>query len=65
MGLFSKLISKFTGNAQIADSDWTELEKSLLESDLGRELTSEIIGEAKKIKDQPEMALISILDSHL
>lgn len=65
MGLFSKLISKLTGNSPVLDSDWDELEKSLLESDLGRELTSEIISAAKKVKENPEQALISQLNSYL
>ena len=54
MGLFSNLVSKITGNSSIAQADWLELEKLLLESDLGRELTSEIILNAQKIKENPE-----------
>lgn len=65
MGLFSKLISKITGNSPVAESDWAELEKSLLESDLGRELSAEIIAAAKKIKESPEQALIAQLTSYL
>ena len=65
MGLFSKLISKITGNAPVAESDWKELEKSLLESDLGREITNGLIDAAKKIKESPEIALQAKLTSYL
>ena len=65
MGLFSKLISKITGNAPVAESDWKELEKSLLESDLGREITNGLIDAAKKIKESPEVALQAKLTSYL
>lgn len=65
MGLFSKLISKLTGNSQIGEADWAELEKSLIESDIGRELTAEIISAAKKIKENPEQALRAKLESYL
>ena len=65
MGLFSKLISKITGNSPVAESEWAELEKSLLESDLGRELSAEILSSAKKIKESPELALTSQLNSYL
>ena len=65
MGLFNKLISKITGNSQVSEADWVDLEKSLLESDLGRELTSELISEAKKIKENPEQSLRAKLESYL
>lgn len=65
MGLFNKLISKITGHSQVSEADWVDLEKSLLESDLGRELTSELISEAKKIKENPEQALRAKLESYL
>lgn len=48
---------------EIKDSDWQELEVELLQSDLGRELTNELIAAGKKSKDKPLVALKEKLES--
>ena len=50
MGLFSRLISKISGGS--SDVDWNEVERELLLSDLGRELTQRVIKEAKSEKTE-------------
>lgn len=66
MGLFSRLVSKLTGNSTVSSADWAELESELLESDLGPTLSARVIEEAKKVKgDDPEAQLSQILQSTL
>ncbi len=62
MGFFSKVISKIKGISDFSCVDWEELERELLESDLGPNLTREFISKAKKIKSEnAEQALREIL----
>jgi signal recognition particle GTPase len=42
VALFSKLLNKIRGGS-IAAADWDEFERTLIESDLGAQLTQEII----------------------
>jgi len=42
---------------EIKDSDWEELSTELLQSDLGRELTTELIAAGKRSKEQPLQAI--------
>lgn len=48
MGIFSRLISKISGGS--SDVDWSDIERELLLSDLGRELTLRVINSAKNEK---------------
>lgn len=48
---------------EIKDSDWDELATELLQSDLGRELTHELIAAGKKSKDKPLAAIKEKLES--
>ncbi len=66
MGFFSKVISKIRGTSDFSGVDWEELERELLESDLGPNLTREFISKAKKIKSEnAEQALREILAENL
>lgn len=66
MALFSKLINKIRGGGSIAAADWDELERNLIESDLGATLTEEIITRAKREKaDEIESALLETLSAKL
>lgn len=53
MGLFKRFFEKVTGKDSATESDWDELTKELLQSDLGRELTNELIAAGKKSKEPP------------
>lgn len=48
---------------EIKDSDWEELNNELLQSDLGRELSSQLIEACKKSKDKPLSAIKEKLES--
>ncbi|MFM8621296.1 MAG: signal recognition particle-docking protein FtsY [Candidatus Nanopelagicaceae bacterium] len=48
---------------EIKDSDWDELATDLLQSDLGRELTNEVIAAGKKSKEKPLIAIKEKLES--
>lgn len=62
MGLFSKFIAKVSGKSSALAEDWQELERALIESDLGPKLSSEIINQAKGARDSdPGAALVSTL----
>ena len=65
MALFSKIFSKLrSGGATSAD--WDELERSLIEADIGAPFAAEIIAMAKKLpKEDVETQLISALRSKL
>ena len=68
MALFSKLISKFrAGSLQAAD--WEELERNLIESDLGLTLSSVVIALAKREKSKDstdiERSILDVLSTHL
>jgi fused signal recognition particle receptor len=66
MALFSKLLSKLRGGVAIAATDWEELERNLIESDLGSAMAEEIIATAKKAKAEDiESAIISTLVAKL
>ena len=57
MALFSKLFAKIRGSS-ISLGDWEEVERSLIESDLGATNTKEIIELAKKVRsDEIESAI--------
>jgi len=64
MALFSKLFSKIRGGSTSAD--WDEIERSLIESDLGATNSSQIIAIAKKAKaDEIEASVSSALTGWL
>jgi len=66
MALFSKLFNKLRSGVTLAAADWEDLERNLIESDLGAALTHEIIDAAKRVKAQDiESAIISILSTKL
>ncbi|CAB4718624.1 unannotated protein [freshwater metagenome] len=66
MGLFSKFIAKIKGENSFTTSDWQELERELLASDIGPGLTQELLAMAHKVKSEnAEAALIQTLTSHL
>lgn len=65
MALFSKLFNKLRGG-NISAADWDEFERTLIESDLGAQLTQEIITLAKSSKvDEIESALLQSLSGKL
>lgn len=65
MALFSKIFGKLrSGSATSAD--WDELERTLIEADIGATLAAEIIASAKKMpKDEIESQLLAELRSRL
>ena len=68
MALFSKLFSKLrAGNTAIlSNSDWEEIEGSLIESDLGANFAAEIVSAAKKVAaDSIEASVLETLKSAL
>ncbi len=65
MALFSKLFTKIRGGST-STADWEEIERSLIESDLGAINSSEIIAIAKKVKgEEIESAVMATLTSWL
>ncbi len=50
---------------EIKDSDWDELTNELIQSDLGRELTAELVAAGKRSKDKPLAAIKEKLESTL
>ena len=65
MALFSKLFSKLRIGST-SSADWSEIEQSLIESDLGAGNTAEIIAIAKKVKsEEAETAITESLKSWL
>lgn len=60
MGLFKKFFEKISG-ASVKDADWEELKQELLSSDLGRELTNDLIAAGKKSKADPTEAITNKL----
>jgi len=65
VALFSKLLNKLRGG-NVSAADWDEFERTLIESDLGAQLTQEIITLAKAAKvDEIEGALLSALSGKL
>ena len=70
MSLFKKFAEKFTKKAEsvaaifeVKNSDWEELTTELLQSDLGRELTNELIAAGKRSKEAPMNAIKEKLES--
>lgn len=71
MSLFKKFVDKFTNKSEssaaevveIREKDWEELSNELLQSDLGRELTKELIASGKKSKERPFEALREKIES--
>jgi len=50
---------------EIKDSDWDELAAELIQSDLGRELTNELVAAGKRSKEKPLVAIKEKLESSL
>jgi fused signal recognition particle receptor len=66
MGLFSKFIAVIKGTNDFSRADWSQLERELLESDLGPVLTNKFLEAAKRVKSEnAEDALAEILTSNL
>lgn len=65
MGLFRKFVEKVLGQNEAREADWQELTEELLKSDLGRELTENIVNSAKKSKLPPIDALTEVLSDSL
>lgn len=65
MGLFKRFVEKVLGGSEAKDADWQELTVDLLQSDLGRELTEQIISTARKAKASPLEALTEALTGAL
>jgi fused signal recognition particle receptor len=65
MSLFGKLFSKLRSGS-LTNSDWEEIERALIESDLGAAAAAEVVALAKKIKgESPELLVLEILQSWL
>jgi fused signal recognition particle receptor len=65
MALFSKLFAKLRAGSA-ASADWDEIERALIESDIGAKSASEIIAIAKKERnDEAEVSVIAVLNSWL
>lgn len=66
MGLFSKFIAKIKGENSFSPADWKELESELLASDIGPNLTRQLLETARKVKSEnAHEALIETLTAHL
>jgi fused signal recognition particle receptor len=62
VGIFSSFIAKVRGKTSLANEDWSELERTLIEADLGPQLSKKIIEGAQSLRDlDPESALIATL----
>jgi len=65
MALFSKLFNKLRGGVALSAADWQELERSLIEADLGAALTENILEAARKVGESPEESVMKILHDSL
>lgn len=66
MGLFSKFIAKIKGTNDFSPADWAELERELIDSDLGPALTQQFLEAARKVKSEnAEQALMEIIKANL
>lgn len=66
MGIFSKFVAKLKGQSTADPLDWKELKAELLASDLGPNLTADILKSAQGLKgDDAAASLTEILNSHL
>ena len=65
MGLFKRFFEKITGSNSATSADWDELTQDLLQSDLGRELTNDLINAGKSSKELPVDAITAKLNEAL
>lgn len=65
MAIFSKLFNKLRGGASLSSADWQEIEKSLIEADLGAALTGKILETARKVGDNVEDSVLQVLRESL
>ena len=65
MAIFSKLINKLRGGASLSSADWQEIEKSLIEADLGAGLTAKILETARKVGSDVEQSVLQVLRESL
>lgn len=65
MALFSKLFNKLRGGASLSSADWQEIEKSLIEADLGAALTAKILETARKVGENVEESVLQVLSDSL
>ncbi len=66
MALFSRFIAKIRGENSFAPTDWAELERELLASDIGPTLTRDLLEAGRRVKSEnAQEALAQVLTSHL
>ena len=65
MGIFKRFLDKVSGQKSAIDSDWEELTQELLSSDLGRELSLQIVKSARNSRLEPFEAVKSELTNIL
>lgn len=65
MALFSKLFNKIRSGSSISTADWSEIERSLIEADLGATLTTQVLEAARKAGGAAEDAVIKVLHQSL
>ena len=65
MGIFKRFLDKVSGQKSAYDSDWDDLTKELLHSDLGRELSEAIVKSARNSRLGPFEAVKSELTNIL
>ena len=65
MALFSKLFNKLRGGASLSSADWQDVERSLIEADLGPALTAKVLDVARKESGDVEEAVLSVLNKSL
>ena len=65
MAIFSKLLNKLRGGASLSSADWQEIEKSLIEADLGAGLTAKILETARKVGSDVEQSVLQVLRESL
>jgi fused signal recognition particle receptor len=61
VAIFSKLFNKLRGGASLSSADWQEIEKSLIEADLGAALTAKVLETARKVGDDVEASVLQVL----
>jgi fused signal recognition particle receptor len=59
MGLFGKFISKITRSPNASSADWDDFEAALLQSDIGPQLSSNIIKAAHSVKSESALEAIT------
>jgi fused signal recognition particle receptor len=65
VAIFSKLFNKLRGGASLSSADWQEIEKSLIEADLGSTLTAKVLETARKVGDDVEASVLRVLRESL